>query len=251
MLGVRVMEEKMSTRHALATKRLVHVLQSTALKQQTGRLNIELVGEQQSEKGEIFFVQGDAVFARTEHETGETALYNMLNWREVHYSFFEGVRAPAAISQHNRPIQRPRYTGPLLPVELEQTRPMPAIRVHAISTEQKEIGQTPAIGVPALPSFATPLPSPIPQLGRWAEEMGQHGASATFQARPQVTRQNIMHRMERRERVVFLLLDGKRTLRDVAYLVHRSELDVAGIILQLLKQGYVEYTGAKNLAFSR
>jgi hypothetical protein len=50
--------------------------------------------------------------------------------------------------------------------------------------------------------------------------------------------------MERRERVVFLLLDGKRTLRHVAHLIHRSDLEVASILAGLLKQGYIEYIGS-------
>jgi predicted transcriptional regulator len=50
-----------------------------------------------------------------------------------------------------------------------------------------------------------------------------------------------MERMQRRERIVLILLDGKRTIRDVARLVHRSELDVARTVVHLLKSGYIEY----------
>ena len=44
--------------------------------------------------------------------------------------------------------------------------------------------------------------------------------------------------------MVFLLLDGKRTLQDVARLVHRSEVDVARILVRLLKQHCIEYRRA-------
>ena len=74
--------------------------------------------------------------------------------------------------------------------------------------------------------------------------MGQNAVYAVFRALPQATRQYVIYQMERRERVVFLLLDGRRTLRDVARLVHRSELDVARILVSLLKQGYIEYIGS-------
>jgi Domain of unknown function (DUF4388) len=283
----------MSTRYAIFTERLVHILPGIALQQQTGRLSIENVGEQQREKGEIFFVHGDTVFAHTEHESGEAALYQMMNWREVHYSFFEGVRAPAGVHQRNRIVRRPRQTRPLLPIELEQTRPMAAVHIPAGPLEPEATGSTPAVGMPVIPKsarpspitpgylsprqdshhgslpssrtgcptslhshlyslpasidpalhdFATPLPSPRPQLVESAAEMSQYGAFAVFRALPLATRQHVINSMERRVRVVFLLLDGRRTLRDVARLVHRSEWDIAHNIAHLLKQGYIEYT---------
>jgi|SRR5579859_2293738 len=277
----------MSTRHAIFTERLAHILQSIALQQQTGRLSIENVGEQQSEKGEIFFVHGDTVFAHTEHESGEAALYRMMNWREVHYSFFEGLRAPTQMNQQKRIVQSPRQTRPLLPIELEQTRPIPAMHITASPIELEAAGSTPAIGMPAIPKsvrpspitpgyraprqdyhnssipqvggpnslqphsyslpapkdphdFATPLPSARSQLEEGIVEMSQHGDSAVFRTLPQATKQHVINSMERRERIVFLLLDGKRTLRDVAHLVHRSEMDIAHITAHLLKQGYIE-----------
>src|SRR5436305_346022 len=122
----------MITTQAIATDRLVQVLQSIALKQQTGRLCIEHVEEQWSEKGEIFFVHGGTVFARNEHELGEAALLRMMNWREGHYAFFEGVQVPAGMSNAGRIIQRGRHTRPLLPIEMEQTRETPSIGILPI-----------------------------------------------------------------------------------------------------------------------
>jgi Domain of unknown function (DUF4388) len=281
MLGVRVLEEKhMTIKHAIFTDRLVPILQSIALKQQTGRLSIEHVREQQSEKGEIFFVHGDTIFAQTEHEVGETALFRMMNWWEVQCVFFEGIRAPTGgINPRGRVVQRSRHTKPLLPIELEETRKISAISIPAIPIELEEARQTPAIGVPVIPKgnylpppgrgqsivptrhslhrpylvgtmdylrpFATPLPlpSPSPPVAERAKEMDQHGVFAIFRALPQATSQHVMYQMERRERVVFLLLNGKRTVRDVAHLVQRSEPDVVHIIAGLLKRGYIEYLG--------
>src|SRR5207245_3752054 len=95
MLGVSVLEEKdMTITHAISTERLVHVLQSIVLKQQTGRLSIEHFGEQESEKGEIFFAHGDTVFVRTQQEVGEAALSRIMSWRAVQYTFFEEAQTP-------------------------------------------------------------------------------------------------------------------------------------------------------------
>jgi hypothetical protein len=251
MLGVRVLEEKdMTITHAISTERLVHVLQSIVLKQQTGRLSIEHFGEQESEKGEIFFAHGDTVFVRTQQEVGEAALSRIMSWRAVQYTFFEEAQTPTGISHQNRAVQRPRQTSPLLPIELERTRQTSPIGIPTLPVDMEETRQTPAIGVPIIPKsirpseVRVPTTSAVQQVAECVEKMGQNAVYAVFRALPQATRQYVIYQMERRERVVFLLLDGRRTLRDVARLVHRSELDVARILVSLLKQGYIEYIGS-------
>ena len=98
----------MISSRAITGERLVNVLQSIALRQQTGRLSIEHGYEQGREKGEIFFAHGTTVFARTSHESGETALFTMLNWQQIHYAFLEGEQAPASTIhlQHRRVTPR-------------------------------------------------------------------------------------------------------------------------------------------------
>src|SRR5205807_8311491 len=132
MLGVRVLEEK-NMIHTISTERLVHVLRSIALKQQTGRLSIEQFGELESEKGEIFFVHGETVFTRTGQEVGDAALSRMMNWRVAQYIFFEEVQTPAVISHRNRVVQGPRQTSSLSAVELEQTRYISPIGTPALT----------------------------------------------------------------------------------------------------------------------
>jgi len=241
----------MITTQAIATDRFVQVLQSIALKQQTGRLYIEHVEEQRSEKGEIFFAHGDTVFARTEHDLGEAALSRMMNWREAQYAFFEGVQVPAGISNAGRIMQRARHTRPLLPIEMEETRQTPSIgipiipksaRQSAVQNIERESMARLAPAIPATPPPVQPIGlSAEPEVAECAVRIGQHGVFTIFRALPHATKHDILSQMERRDRVVFLLLNGKRTLRYVAQLVHRSELDVARILVRLLKQGYIEH----------
>ncbi|MBA2287195.1 MAG: hypothetical protein H0W02_17105 [Ktedonobacteraceae bacterium] len=73
--------------------------------------------------------------------------------------------------------------------------------------------------------------------------VAQQGARMLFRALDTATAPEVIRRMERRDRVIFLLLDGKRTISDIARLVHRSELDVAYTIACLLRTGYVERLG--------
>jgi hypothetical protein len=45
--------------------------------------------------------------------------------------------------------------------------------------------------------------------------------------------------LPRRERWILLLLDGKRTIADLAHLTQRTELDVANTLTKFLQQGYI------------
>ena len=55
------------------------------------------------------------------------------------------------------------------------------------------------------------------------------GSQAIFRIRPVATAYNILINLERKERAILLLLDGQRTLQDVARLTHRSDLEVAQV----------------------
>ncbi len=108
------------------------------------------------------------------------------------------------------------------------------------------IGFTRRLTEPLATDTVTPLPQraanwPAIPITESAERATQLGANAIFRALPIATMSQTMERMQRRERIVLILLDGKRTIRDVARLVHRSELDVARTVVHLLKSGYIEY----------
>ena len=78
------------------------------------------------------------------------------------------------------------------------------------------------------------------------EEMARLGIDAVFCLNQSRVTHEALHQIERRDRAVLILQDGRRTLRDVARLLHRSDTDVAQVIVRLLKQGYVEYIGMRR-----
>jgi hypothetical protein len=49
--------------------------------------------------------------------------------------------------------------------------------------------------------------------------------------------------MNRRERIVYVLLDGYRSVENIARLTHRSESEVEQILVDLTHRGCVEYVG--------
>lgn len=73
------------------------------------------------------------------------------------------------------------------------------------------------------------------------EEIAQRGVFAIFRTRSMIPIHYLLGCVERRDRAVLLLLDGRRTLRDVARLTRRNELEMAHVLVRLLKRGYIDF----------
>ena len=233
----------MAIAHAItATERLIPILRSIALKQQTGCLSIEHMTAAGSEKGEVFFVRGDTIFARTEHASGKEAFGQMLTWPEIRYVFTVDEPVQQKGGKLNPIVSHPSTIRHLLPIEMEETREERSISIPAIS---RNITQpVPVSATMSRVSISPRVPAlPLP-VAPEVENIVNRGISAVFRTLPYVTTPAVLKHLERRDRIVLLLLDGKRTLQNVARLVHRSDLDIAQVLARMLKQGYIEYIGA-------
>jgi hypothetical protein len=71
-------------------------------------------------------------------------------------------------------------------------------------------------------------------------QQGAFDASTAFRVASGIQATALVSQLPRRERWVFLLLDGKRSVVQVARLTQRSELDVASTLARFLHQGYIE-----------
>ena len=65
-------------------------------------------------------------------------------------------------------------------------------------------------------------------------------ATRVFQVASTIPTKTLAGELPRRERWILLLLDGKRSIADLAHLTQRSELDVASTLTKFLQQGYIE-----------
>ncbi len=89
-------------------------------------------------------------------------------------------------------------------------------------------------------AYSTGYFTPVPFIAN-SEEIARRGVFAVFRTRAIVTAHFLLGCIERRDRAVLLLLDGKRTLRDVARLTRRNELEIAHVLVRLLKRGYIDF----------
>ncbi|HLI05257.1 MAG TPA: hypothetical protein VKV40_01660 [Ktedonobacteraceae bacterium] len=138
-------------------------------------------------------------------------------------------------------VEDSRQTAPLpaVPVQLTPFGSSTALEVNRAYRDTATLRHVPVAG-PGQTASMIPLPS---QVTDGAREMAQQGINAVFKALPWATGQRAISQIERRDRVVFLLLDGRRSIQHIAQLIHRDELDIARTIVRLLKRGYIEPVG--------
>jgi hypothetical protein len=66
------------------------------------------------------------------------------------------------------------------------------------------------------------------------------GASAVFRVAAGRLATSLASQLPRRERWILLLLDGRRSVADLARLTQRGELDIAYTLARFLQWGYIE-----------
>ena len=78
------------------------------------------------------------------------------------------------------------------------------------------------------------------------DEIAKISIHAVFQARATAVAVQALAQMERRDRIVLILLDGQRTIDDVMRLLHRTEGEVAQVLVRLLKSGHIDFMGIRR-----
>lgn len=78
------------------------------------------------------------------------------------------------------------------------------------------------------------------------DEMAKLSVQAIFRARTVAVASDVLQKMARSDRRVLILLDGRRTIQDVTRLLHKSEVEVAHVLVRLLKSGYIDYMGTRR-----
>ena len=78
------------------------------------------------------------------------------------------------------------------------------------------------------------------------DEMAKLSVYAIFRARPVAVTADAIQTMARSDRRVVILLDGRRTIQDVTRLLHKSEVEIAQVLVRLLHLGYIDYIGTRR-----
>lgn len=88
---------------------------------------------------------------------------------------------------------------------------------------------------------------PFPQMAVQTDEIVKVSADAVFRARATAVTAQVLAQIERRDRIVLILLDGQRTISDVMRLLHRTEVEVAQVLVRLLKSEHIDFMGIRRI----
>lgn len=252
----------------LSTSRLANVIQLITLGRQTGILRVVRGHGPAREMGQIQFVEGQPTAALLGQLTGGAAMNVLSNWGESAYAFEDAQMAEDGSLEpadetvdggYGRwPSGDAGWTG----------RPSPPPPGFGSMPSTPSSASWPPPGpasTPPYPSARPPAGSsmPLTSFGHTGilsgGNMGPGGGASSYPSGPQpsmpgtaVGAQTLLPRrtsrvdlsdplpLDRRERMVLLLIDGRRSVADLARLTRRSELEVQAVLGNLKMLGLIE-----------
>jgi hypothetical protein len=230
----------------LTTSRLANVIQLISLGRQTGILRVIRGHGGAQEVGQIQFLDGQPVAALLGQLNGPAAINVLSNWGESLYAFDEVLSeenadagawpAGGIPSGASLPSNASLPSGPW-PTYGYQTPPSQSgqLRLPSAASGPLQSYMPPGSHPGSQPSAPSSYPSaPLPAVGRTLV-----GAQMIPRRTPRGNASEPLP-LDRRERMVLLLVDGRRGLADLSRLTRRSEEEVQAVIEHLRLLGLVE-----------
>ena len=172
------------------------VLSSLYRQQQSGLLKVECLQNGRLEKGELYVLAGQSVYARVGKLAEQEALNRLLLWRTLLFSFDpDAPRPPANLAARAAALPAPASLSSLpLP-------PSPA----AVAVQKRDV-----------PSKERVVPRKVMS-----------------------AQQTLSLPLTHRQRLIYFLIDGQRTLADLSRCSGKSLLEVEQILRELQLQGMI------------
>ena len=254
----------------LTTSRLNNIINMIVLGGQSGILRVVRGQGPTREVGQILFADGSAVRALLGQLTGQSAFSVLSNWGECIYSFDETPQSDASPSDASAyhtsspavPTSQSEYdpTSPLQPGvswpaygnmnSQPSPSPLPSSSSFAnsfpLAGSQPGYGQIPTGGLTGdLPDYGAVYGAGMqPTTGR---QMGYPSAPSLNPAvlalcprRTSLSEHVDQLPLDRRERMVLLLIDGRRNLSDLARLTRRTESEIFRVLEHLSGLGLIQ-----------
>ncbi|MDQ2714378.1 MAG: DUF4388 domain-containing protein [Chloroflexota bacterium] len=189
------------------------------VRRQSGLLSIEHPRNGWFEEGEVYVHMGQPIYAYSGQAPAQEALSRMLSWRQIRFAFLVDIPRPTP----NLPI-----TGALHAVDANSAfaalAPANYTQVH---TDALDLGSVTA-EVSGYLGVSTEDHSYRPGL-EWITPQ-----------RVSADRDVLSLPLTRRQRSIYLLVDGNRTISDLARCIGKSVQEVERLLLELQRQGLLK-----------
>ncbi len=192
----------MANDRAMIAENVNSVLDLVRMRRQSGRLKIELLSGGRIQEGEIYLQAGQPVFVRMGQLTGRDAFDRLLTWRNVQFTL---------------QLDEPGTAPMTLPISNNSgTTPSSFPAQSAIRQER-----SPTSDVTRANSNAPGLEWLVPQ-------------------KRDVDRDVLSLPLTRRQRFIYFLVDGQRTLSDLSRCTGKTIQEIELILKELQAQGLVD-----------
>ncbi|HXR64552.1 MAG TPA: DUF4388 domain-containing protein [Ktedonobacteraceae bacterium] len=160
-----------------------------------------------------------------------------LNSRQAEIALSTGARSSMASAPSTAANQPLVLHGTSLEAYTPAQPAMPPRSVQRWTTHQLSALET-------LPVLRRP--EPAPRVDPLPADAVPPGRMAIFIACSTVPTAQAIQQMGRHARIAFILLDGRRTIQDIARLTHQAESSVEQIMINLMQHGYTQLVSASQ-----
>jgi hypothetical protein len=218
----------------ISAENLSDVLELIRKQRESGMLSVEHYQGSILEEGELYFQDGQIIYAKTGLLSGQEAFYALLRWRKVLFTFQRNARPPrspsAATDTTNSKVSV--TTNP--PVQ-EKTGNTGNLPVTPPTIPQLTIRKTPSM----IRNVDTPGDGVPNTLNATPSSMAAPGMEWIIPSRLNTDRNVLSLPLTRPQRSMYLLVDGQRSISDLARCTRKSFQEVEHLLQELQQRGLV------------
>ena len=220
-----------------------NVLDVVRVQQGSGWLRAKYSQGTSWEEGELYVLSGQPIYARSGNLTGYEALNRLLSWQNIHFSFNIDSRCPPAnippdvayrtvTASLRNPTIPPAQVPPAAyrPVTAELFPILGNTSYPEVFSRQSASTRLAPLASPNNPPSRETFPAPVHFLG--TEQM--------IPKKIGPDREGLALPLERRQRFIYFLVDGRRTIGDIARCTNRSVNDVEITLSELQDSGLIQ-----------
>lgn len=241
----------MRRQRATHADRVSQVIEVIELGRRTGLLSVERDVGAVLEEGDLYFLNGQAIYASTGTQSGRSAFETLRTWGACRFVFLTDLPKPVPNIGPERGHAQTgglRSGSPPAPLSGPQRpMPLPPAASSPLSTplegRRESAYRPPSYALPKAPQQSEGMPSFPPSMEY--PDSPPAFVLAPYQRprrapNPQdIPRLALRYQLSRAHRTLLLLADGEHTVRDLARLVGRSEEEALALFSDLFRLGLI------------
>jgi hypothetical protein len=245
-------ETSMRRQRATHADRVSQVIEVIELGRRTGLLSVERDVGAVLEEGDLYFLNGQAIYASTGTQSGRSALETLRTWGACRFVFLSDIPKPVPnIGPERGNVHQTgglRPGSPSAPLSGPQ-RPMPlppaasSLPSSPLEGRRESAYRPPSYALPKAPQQPEGMPSFPPSMeypdSTPAPVLAPHQRPRRAPNPQDIPRLALRYQLSRAHRTLLLLADGEHTVRDLARLVGRSEEEALALFSDLFRLGLI------------